>query len=215
MNNDPTKDTVFYSQTDCEDGGGFNEKGRLANRILVLNHDTLAPQFQKPEYQLAAVEFVDYETMECQMPFDGSSEYIDISEALGVLKDECWPQWLLEKAANSPFPFLSGAEASVLFVPEDEDPGRPPLSERLEGYRDSPKFNEDVSWAANERWLCGEPELGLHQLRAGVLSAKKEMLQNEIKCELEGHVLNEEADGENGSSTLSCDRCGDSQTFYW
>lgn len=95
-------------------------------------------------------------------------------------------------------------------------PDKPTLEERLQAYQESEDFERDVSELINEYQQHGKDTPSEESVREEVLKQQKELFENQIQCETQGHLLIESnADAENGRSDLSCERCGFSQTLQW
>ena len=92
---------------------------------------------------------------------------------------------------------------------------KPTLAEKLAGYRESEDFKEAVAILGNDYRLEGLEIPPLADLEVQALHEKRVWLEALSACVAEGHQLTETADGENGTSDLSCDRCGFFQHIQW
>jgi len=95
-------------------------------------------------------------------------------------------------------------------------PDKPTLEGRMQAYQESENFVRDISEHINEYQQHGKDIPPEESVREEVLKQQKELFENQIRCETQGHLLIESnADAENGRSDLSCDRCGFFQTLQW
>ncbi len=92
---------------------------------------------------------------------------------------------------------------------------QPNVESRLATYMESEDLELDIDRLRNEYhqngWNMPPPE----ELRDEAIKEQREWLENLALCETEGHLLEETADGENGTSDLYCNRCGFSQHIQW
>jgi hypothetical protein len=92
---------------------------------------------------------------------------------------------------------------------------QPTVETRLAAYLESGDLELDIDRLRNEYrqngWIMPTQE----ELRAEAIKEQREWLENLTLCENEGHLLEETADGENGTSDLYCKRCGFSQHIQW
>lgn len=89
------------------------------------------------------------------------------------------------------------------------------LDVRLETYLKSEEFEQDLYLKAQEYMDAQIPVPPEEQLRKQVMAEKRAWLETYAVCESEGHTWEENADPENGTSTLDCTRCGEHQLLYW
>lgn len=89
------------------------------------------------------------------------------------------------------------------------------LEKRLEAYLRSDDFQLDMNDLANDYRLQGLPIPPEDQLRQEAAIEAEKCLENILICERKGHLWKERADPENGTSTLSCRRCGAEEHLRW
>ena len=89
------------------------------------------------------------------------------------------------------------------------------LEKRLERYRQSEDFLYDVGALVNDYQAQGLPVPSEEQLREEAIAEARKCLETVINCEAKGHLWKEKADPENGTSTLSCRRCGAEEHLRW
>lgn len=96
-------------------------------------------------------------------------------------------------------------EAEEVNLPEDA----------LTEYEQSGELNADICAYRNEYSARGwEPPSDM-ELRWRALHRHAEMQKLIAQCAAEGHRFVEYADGENGHSELSCERCGETHSLFW
>ena len=61
----------------------------------------------------------------------------------------------------------------------------------------------------------GLPVPSMEQLREEAAVEARKCLETMMICETKGHLWKEKADPENGTSTLSCRRCGAEEHLRW
>lgn len=89
------------------------------------------------------------------------------------------------------------------------------LQERLTQYMELDLFHMDISALINDYKSQGLPIPTMEQLRAEVIAEAWKCLETIMICEAKGHLWKETADPENGTSTLSCRRCGAEEHLRW
>ena len=89
------------------------------------------------------------------------------------------------------------------------------LEKRLEQYLQSEDFELDVGALANDYWAQRIPSPPMEQLREEAAAEARKCLETMMICEAKGHLWKEKADPENGTSTLSCHRCGAEEHLRW
>lgn len=89
------------------------------------------------------------------------------------------------------------------------------LAKRLEKYLQSEEFELDTAELALDYKAQGLPVPPTKQLQDGAAAAAREWLRAAMICELKGHLWTEEADPENGTSELTCRRCGAAEYLKW
>lgn len=89
------------------------------------------------------------------------------------------------------------------------------LERRLERYLQSDDFQTDIGALVNDYWAQGLPVPPEEQLREEAIAEARKCLETVMICEAKGHLWKETADPENGTSTLSCRRCGAEEHLRW
>ena len=90
------------------------------------------------------------------------------------------------------------------------------LEKRLEQYLQSDDFQTDIGALVNDYWAQGLPVPPEEQLREEAAAEARKCLETMMICEAKGHLWKEkDADPENGTSTLSCRRCGAEEHLRW
>lgn len=90
------------------------------------------------------------------------------------------------------------------------------LEQRLEAYQRSSLLAEDVGELADYYHRHGFPIPTEEQLQAEAIDNCRIWLERYAQCESEGHQWQEDAaDPENGTSDLTCDRCGEYHHLQW
>ncbi len=90
------------------------------------------------------------------------------------------------------------------------------LEKRLERYLQSEDFLYDVGALVNDYQAQGLPVPPEEQLREEAIAEARKCLETMMVCEVKGHLWKEkDADPENGTSTLSCRRCGAEEHLRW
>lgn len=90
------------------------------------------------------------------------------------------------------------------------------LEKRLERYLQSEDFQMDIGALVNEYQSQGLPVPPEEQLREEAAADARKCLETMMICEARGHLWKEkDADPENGTSTLSCRRCGAEEYLRW
>lgn len=90
------------------------------------------------------------------------------------------------------------------------------IQKELAQYEDSKEMFEDMSCHKNECYLNGKPMPSDEESRRIILEERHKQLVAESLCESEGHdFIDINADIENGSSDLDCQRCGYTHHCQW
>ena len=89
------------------------------------------------------------------------------------------------------------------------------LQERLAQYMELELFQMDIGELIRDYKSQGLPMLTMEQLQAEVIAEARKCLETIMICEAKGHLWKETADPENGTSTLSCRRCGAEEHLRW
>ena len=76
-------------------------------------------------------------------------------------------------------------------------------------------FQMDIGALINDYKSQGLPMPTMEQLQAEVIAEARKCLETIMICEAKGHMWKETADPENGTSTLSCRRCGAEEHLRW
>ncbi len=102
-----------------------------------------------------------------------------------------------------------GTEASPVPVEQAE------LEKRLAAYMRSEDLQCDIADLAQDYRSQGLPVPPADQLREEAVSEARKCLEAVMACEAKGHLWKERADPENGTSELSCRRCGKTEHLQW
>ena len=90
------------------------------------------------------------------------------------------------------------------------------LQERLAQYMELELFQMDIGDLISEHMSQGLPVPPMEQLREEAAAEARKCLETMMICEAKGHLWKErDADPENGTSTLSCRRCGAEEHLRW
>ena len=89
------------------------------------------------------------------------------------------------------------------------------LQERLAQYMELELFQMDIGELIRDYKAQGLPVPPMEQLRAEAAAEARKCLETMMVCEAKGHLWKETADPENGTSTLSCRRCGAEEHLQW
>lgn len=82
------------------------------------------------------------------------------------------------------------------------------LEKRVQQYIQTEDFQRDLADTANDYRRLGLPVPSAEVLRDQEIAALRRAMETVMICEAKGHLWKEKADPENGTSTLSCRRCG-------
>ena len=82
-------------------------------------------------------------------------------------------------------------------------------------YMELDLFQMDIGALINDYKSQGLPMPTMEQLQAEVIAEARKCLETIMICEVKGHLWKETADPENGTSTLSCRRCGAEEHLRW
>ena len=89
------------------------------------------------------------------------------------------------------------------------------LQERLAQYMELELFQMDIGELIRDYKSQELPVPPMEQLRAEAAAEARRCLETMMICEAKGHLWKETADPENGTSTLSCRRCGAEEHLQW
>ena len=89
------------------------------------------------------------------------------------------------------------------------------LQERLAQYMELELFQMDIGELIRDYKAQGLPVPTMEQLREEAAAEARKCLETMMVCEAKGHLWKEKADPENGTSTLSCRRCGAEEHLRW
>ena len=89
------------------------------------------------------------------------------------------------------------------------------LQERLAKYMELELFQMDIGELIRDYMSQGLPVPPMEQLREEAIAEARKCLETMMICEAKGHLWTERADPENGTSTLSCRRCGAEEHLRW
>ena len=89
------------------------------------------------------------------------------------------------------------------------------LQERLAQYMELELFQMDIGELISDYKSQGLPISPMEQLRDEAAAEARKCLETMMICEVKGHLWKETADPENGTSTLSCRRCGAEEHLQW
>ncbi len=102
-----------------------------------------------------------------------------------------------------------GMEASPVPVEQTE------LDKRLAAYTQSEDLRRDIADLAQDYRSQGLPVPPVEQLREEAVAEARKFLETVMVCEARGHLWKERADPENGTSELTCRRCGKTEHLRW
>ena len=89
------------------------------------------------------------------------------------------------------------------------------LEKRLNAYLKTEDFQCDLEAAANDYRALGLPVPPADVLRDKEITALRRSMEAVMICEAKGHRWKERADQENGTSELTCRRCGQTEHLRW
>jgi len=89
------------------------------------------------------------------------------------------------------------------------------LEKRLAAYMRSEDFQRDLAEFAQDYRSQGLPVPPVERLRKEVVVETRKFLETVMACEAKGHLWKEQADPENGTSELTCRRCGRVEHLRW
>lgn len=92
---------------------------------------------------------------------------------------------------------------------------RAELERRVADYTDTEQFQMELEALANVYREIGLPVPPYEVLRAGETDQVRKSMETLMVCEAKGHLRKEQADPENGTSTLTCRRCGAEEHLRW
>lgn len=82
-------------------------------------------------------------------------------------------------------------------------------------YTGTAAFQEWLADAADACRAMNLPVPPYEVLRAGEIDEVRKCMENLMVCKAKGHLWKEQADPENGTSTLSCRRCSMEEHLRW
>ena len=89
------------------------------------------------------------------------------------------------------------------------------LEKRLAAYMKLELFQMDIGDLIRDYQDQGLPVPPKEQLREEAMGEVRKCLEAVMACEAKGHLWKERADPENGTSELTCRRCGASDHLQW
>ncbi len=89
------------------------------------------------------------------------------------------------------------------------------LDRRVAEYMGTETFQQGIEAMAEEYRALRLPVPPYEVLRYGEAQEVRKCLKNLMICEAKGHLWKEKADPENGTSTLTCRRCGTEENLRW
>lgn len=89
------------------------------------------------------------------------------------------------------------------------------LEKRLTAYMQSVEFQHDLADLTHDYQCQGLPVPPAEQLREEAMSETRKCLEAVMACEAKDHLWKEKADPENGTSKLTCRRCGTTEHLRW
>ena len=89
------------------------------------------------------------------------------------------------------------------------------LEKRLGEYLQSEAFEYDVGALASDYMAQGLPLPPAEKLREEAAAEIRKCMETVMACEAKGHLWKEKADPENGTSELTCRRCGATEHLQW
>lgn len=89
------------------------------------------------------------------------------------------------------------------------------LEKRLEKYLQSEDFLYEIGALASDYHVQGLPIPPEEQLREEAAAEVRKCLETLMICESKGHLWTEQGDPENGTSELTCRRCGTTEYLQW
>ena len=128
-------------------------------------------------------------------------------ELLDCIFEECSKIVSNREPECAEVPFSSGQTAALL--------NQSGLEKRLTAYMESMDFQADIECLRNDYQAQGLPVPPIEQLRDEAIAEARKCLETMMICEAKGHLWTERADPENGTSTLSCRRCGAEEHLRW
>jgi len=100
----------IFTEDKCEERNGQN----LKNKIVVIDCETLRPEYRLQEVQIVRCLGIESNSIICQSFFEDKKESFEKNDILGILKEEHYPYWLrdiLEREdniKNNPYVFVYG-----------------------------------------------------------------------------------------------------------
>ena len=89
------------------------------------------------------------------------------------------------------------------------------LEKRLAAYMKLELFQMDIGDLIRDYQAQGLPVPPMEQLWEEAVDGARKCLEAVMACEAKGHLWKERADPENGTSELTCRRCGASEHLQW
>lgn len=109
----------------------------------------------------------------------------------------------------------SCAQWEVMNISTDIQIDRAELERRVADYTGTAAFQEWMADAADACRAMNLPVPPYEVLRAGEIDEVRKCMENLMVCKAKGHLWKEQADPENGTSTLSCRRCSMEEHLRW
>ncbi len=89
------------------------------------------------------------------------------------------------------------------------------LEKRLAAYTRSDDLQRDIADLAQDYRSQGLPVPPAERLREEAVFEARKCMEAVMACEAKGHLWKERADPENGTSELTCRRCGKTEHLRW
>lgn len=103
----------------------------------------------------------------------------------------------------------------MIKISADIQVDRAELERRVAEYTGTEQFQMELEALANVYRKIGLPVPPYEVLRAGETAEVRKCMETLMVCEAKGHLWKEQADPENGTSTLPCRRCGTEEHLKW
>ena len=89
------------------------------------------------------------------------------------------------------------------------------MERRLADYISTAECQQSIEALADYYRAMRLPVPPYEVLRCGEVQEVRKCLENLMICEAQGHLWKENAEPENGTSTLTCRRCGTEENLRW
>lgn len=136
----------------------------------------------------------------------------ELLKIAGEIEDACRDGSL---SANERQRLLAAMADCGLELPTEPGVDEAKLQERLAQYMELELFQMDIGELISDYVSQGLPVPPMEQLREEAAAEARRCLETMMICEEKGHLWKEKADPENGTSTLSCRRCGAEDHLRW